>query len=56
MLPSRFVVEMLSVGLMVLSAGVVSGQDFPNKSIRIVTAAVGGGNDFQARISKLINL
>ena len=49
MLLSRFVVGMLSVGLVVLSAGVVSGQDYPNKVIRIVTAAAGGGSDFNAR-------
>ena len=32
---SRFVVGMLSVGLMVLGAGAVSGQDYPNKPIPI---------------------
>ena len=50
MLPSRTVVGMLSVGLLVLGAGVVSGQDYPNRPIRIVTSAVGGGTDFAARI------
>ena len=49
MLLSRFVVGMLSVGLVVLSAGVVSGQDYPNKSIRIVTRSPGGGSDLAAR-------
>jgi len=41
---------MFSVGLMVLGAGVVSGQDYPNKPIRIVTAVAGGGSDFTARL------
>lgn len=50
MLPWRFVAGMLSVGLMMLGAGVVFGQDYPNKTIRIVTATAGGGSDFTARI------
>ena len=33
-----------------LSAGVVSGQDYPNKPIRIVTSPAGGGTDIVARI------
>jgi tripartite-type tricarboxylate transporter receptor subunit TctC len=32
------------------TAAVACGQDYPYRPIRIVTAAVGGGNDFQARI------
>ena len=35
---------------MVLGAGVASGQNFPNKPIRIVTSEAGGGNDVQARL------
>ena len=50
MLPSRLVAGMLPVGLMVLGTGVVSGQTYPNKPIRIVTTAVAGGNDITARI------
>jgi tripartite-type tricarboxylate transporter receptor subunit TctC len=50
MLLSRSVLGMFSVGLMVLGAGVVSGQAYPNKPIRIVTAAVGGGSDFTSRL------
>ena len=41
---------MLSVGLMVSGAGVVSGQNYPNKPIRIVTSEPGGGNDIVARL------
>src|SRR3990170_1805340 len=48
MLNLRFVVWMFLVGV-VLDAGVVSGQDYPNKPIRIVTSSVGGGTDFVAR-------
>lgn len=48
----------LSVGLMVLGAGVVSaqttstasGQAFPNKPIRIVTSEPGGSGDFVGRL------
>ena len=46
---SRLVVKIFSAGLMVLSGGVVLGQEYPNKPIRIVTSPVGGGNDFMAR-------
>ena len=47
---TRFIVGMLSVGLMVLGASGVSGQDYPNKPIRIVTSEAGGGGDFTLRI------
>ena len=35
---------------MVLGAGMVHGQDFPHRPIRIYTTAPGGGSDFSARI------
>jgi tripartite-type tricarboxylate transporter receptor subunit TctC len=47
---SRFVAGMVAVGAMVLGAGAASGQEYPNRVIRIVTAAAGGGSDFIARI------
>ena len=50
MLLSRFVVPLLLVGLMVPGAGGVYGQDYPSKTIRIVTTGAGGGSDFVARI------
>lgn len=57
MLLPRFVAWMFPVGMMVLGAGVVfaqttstgSGQAYPNKVIRIVTPAPGGGADVLAR-------
>ena len=49
MLLSRFLAGTSSV-MMILGAGAVSGQDFPNKPIRIVTAPAGGANDFTARL------
>ena len=45
----RFVVWMFSVGVIVLAAGVVSGQAYPNRPIRIGTVGVGGTADFAAR-------
>ena len=36
--------------MMILGAGIVSGQDFPSKPIRIVTALAGSGNDAAARL------
>src|SRR5262245_14172104 len=49
MLITRIVVSICSVGLVVLNAGVVFGQDYPNKPVRLVTGAAGGGSDFTAR-------
>ena len=45
-----FVPWMVLAGLVVLCPGLVSGQIFPDKPIRIVTSAAGGGNDFIARL------
>jgi tripartite-type tricarboxylate transporter receptor subunit TctC len=45
-----FVVRVIAVCAMVLGAGIASGQNFPNKPIRIVTSEAGGGNDVQARL------
>ena len=50
MLILRFASGMLSTALIVLGAGVVSGQDFPSKAVRILTSPAGGGGDFAARI------
>jgi tripartite-type tricarboxylate transporter receptor subunit TctC len=36
--------------LMLLSAGWIHGQDYPNKPIRIATSQVGGGNDLLSRL------
>ncbi len=45
----RIVVRMVSVGMSVLSTGVVTGQDYPGKPIRVVSPGPGGGADFVAR-------
>ena len=50
MVRSCFVAYMFSVGMTALGAGVVSGQDYPSKPIRIVTSEAGSGSDFTARI------
>lgn len=42
--------RMLLAGLMALAANAVSGQEYPNKVVRIVTGTVGGGLDFAARL------
>jgi len=41
---------MISVGMLVFSAETIFGQDFPNKPVRLVTAAAGGGGDFTSRL------
>ena len=48
MLP-LFAIWMIPVGTLVLSAGVVSGQDYPSKPIRMVSPGPGGGADFVTR-------
>ena len=45
----RFVAGLLSLGVMT-GAAAASGQDLPNKPIRIVTAEPGGGLDFASRV------
>ena len=37
-------------GVCVLAAGAACAQSYPNRPVRFVTAAVGGGNDFGARL------
>ena len=50
MLLSRFAGGMLAVGVMLMGAGGVSGQAYPNKPLRIVTSEPGGANDVIARL------
>lgn len=40
----------LLLALCVLAVSAVCAQDYPNRPIRFVTAAAGGGNDFSARL------
>ncbi len=49
MLIPRLGVWLLSLVTMVLVVDVASGQDYPNKPIRIIAGPAGGGGDFQAR-------
>jgi tripartite-type tricarboxylate transporter receptor subunit TctC len=47
---THFIVCLVSCGLIGLSAGGASGQEYPSKPLRIVTSPAGGGNDFPARL------
>lgn len=47
---ARFAAWTLLAGSMVLGACAASGQNFPDKPIRLVTAGAGGGVDFSARL------
>jgi len=49
MLSTRFVVSIFSGVMTVVSGGTASAQDYPNKPIRIFTAAAGGSSDIVAR-------
>ncbi len=49
MLLTRIACTMFA-SLLVAGAGMVFGQDYPNQTIRIITAAAGGGADFTARL------
>ena len=46
----RVMAGMVAVAMMVLGAGAATGQPYPSKPIRIVTAPAGAGNDFVARV------
>jgi tripartite-type tricarboxylate transporter receptor subunit TctC len=50
MLKPRFVVWMISIAMMVLGTGVVSGQNYPTKPIRIFTTEPGGTGDIILRL------
>ena len=47
---TRFVAGIFAASLIVLGAEVASGQTYPHKPIRIVTAEPGGVSDFVARL------
>lgn len=47
---TRVAAATLSAGVLVLGAGTVIAQAYPNKAIRITTAEAGGGNDLAARL------
>ena len=47
---SKFILRVLLVCLIVISRDVVFGQEYPNKPIRLVTSAAGGGSDLIARL------
>src|SRR5262245_47519023 len=50
-MPQSFhVMSISSAVFMGLVAGTAAGQDFPNKPIRIITTAAGGGSDFTVRL------
>ncbi|MBI1990397.1 MAG: tripartite tricarboxylate transporter substrate binding protein, partial [Betaproteobacteria bacterium] len=53
MLKPRSIMTMFSVGLLAAGAGVASGQDYPNKPVRMVTAGPGAAGDFVARLVAL---
>jgi tripartite-type tricarboxylate transporter receptor subunit TctC len=46
----RFVAWMCALGMMLSGAGIVTGQNYPNRPLRMVTAEAGGGVDFTARV------
>ena len=46
----RFIVATFSAGITMLAAGIVAGQDFPQKPVRIVASEPGGAGDFAARL------
>ena len=50
MMLSRLHIELLLAGLTILGAGAVCGQDYPVKTIRIITSEPGGGPDLAARL------
>ena len=53
MLLTRFAAGTFTVALLLTGVGSASGQNYPIKPLRIVTAGAGGGNDFSARLVAL---
>ena len=49
MLLTRLAASILPAGLLCVTTGLSHAQDFPNKPIRLIVAAPGGGSDFTAR-------
>jgi len=49
-LKTNLIALAFSIGMAMLAPGVVIGQEYPNKPIRIVTSPSGGGQDFAARL------
>ena len=47
---TRSVVSVFLVAMMILGASVVSGQEYPIKTIRIIPGEAGGGTDLAARL------
>ena len=50
MFTTRSFVSIFSIAMMALGAEEVSGQNYPNKPIRIITIPIGGGADVVARL------
>jgi len=46
----RFAAALIAIGFIAFDPGMASAQAYPNKPIRLVTAAAGGNNDGTARI------
>ena len=46
----RYVAGMFLIVFVGLGADMVSGQDYPNKPIRVIASGAGGGTDFSARL------
>ena len=47
---ARSLASIFTAAMMVVGAGVVYGQDYPNKTIRIITTEPGSTTDFLARL------
>jgi tripartite-type tricarboxylate transporter receptor subunit TctC len=47
---ARAVASIVMTGLTILAAGSAVSQGYPTRPIRLVTAPIGGGNDFVARM------
>ena len=50
MLIPRCLVRMFPVGMMIFAAGVASGQNYPDKPIRMLTPPAGGSTKFPSRL------
>ena len=47
---AHVVATIVTTGLAILAIGPAAGQNYPTRPVRLVTAPIGGGNDFVARM------
>src|SRR3990172_398123 len=53
MMIPRSAILLFSACMIIFGTGMAAAQNYPNKSVRVVTSQAGGGNDYSARLIAL---